>query len=218
MATVPAVRPVIVLSLVAAVLTACGGREDASDARADQVREAAEDAGLPDDVVDVLALAARGAGGTFQVTYPGTEGTAVVISQEPPDRRVDVVAGERIVRSQVVRGGVGYRCEPPADDPRGELACRRAQSALDVPGTFSEEALETFAEELAASQDDLELTVESRTIAETDATCLVAVPDTGRTETICVSDEGAQLLVDAAGERLEASAYATEVPEGTFDT
>ena len=212
-------RVVPLLSLVALAIGACGDDgASPSGTRADQVRSAAEEAGLPDDVIDVLVLAARGVGRTFQVTYPGSDGTAVVISQDPPDRRVDLVAGARIVRSQVVRGGVGYRCEPDEGDAGGELTCRRAQSALDVPGTFTEDALATFTEELAASQDHLELTVESRTIAGTEATCLVAAPDEGRVETICVSDEGAQLLVDAAGERLEASAYTSDVPEGTFDT
>jgi hypothetical protein len=216
------VDPLLVLLLV---LGACGGGGEASDDRGAQVRDAAEAAGLPDDVVDVLALAARGAGGTFQVTYPGEDGTSVVISQAPPDRRVDVIAGERILQSHVVRGGVAYRCAPPEDDPRGELVCRRSQSAIDAPGTFTDEALHTFTEELAASRDDLELSVEERTIAGVDVTCLVAAPAAGRrderdtdVESICVSDEGAQLLVDAAGERLEASAYATDVPEGTFDT
>ena len=203
--------------MLAVALGACGD-DGTSDARAEQVREAADEAGLPDDVADVLALAARGATGTFQVTYPGDEGSSVVVSQDPPNRRVDVVLGERIVRSQVVRGGVAYRCEPAEDGRDGELGCRRSQSALDAPGTFSPEALATFTEELGATADDIELTVEARTIAETDATCLVATPATGDPETLCVSDEGAQLLVDAAGERLEASAYATDVPAGTFDT
>jgi hypothetical protein len=204
---------------------ACGGDDGAGDRRADQVRDAAEEAGLPDDVVDVLVLAARGVGATFQVTYPGEEGTSVVISQDPPNRRVDVVAGERIVQSQVVRGGVGYRCAPPEDEPSGDLECRRSRGALDGPGSFTEEALDTFTEELAASSGDLELTVERRTIADADASCLVATPKAGPTdgtgpgvETICLSDEGAQLLVDAAGERLVASGYTTDVPEGTFAT
>jgi hypothetical protein len=218
-------RGPVVLLLIAA-LGACGDNDDgATDQRAGQVRDAAEEADLPDAVVDVLVLAARGAGGTFQVTYPGEDGTSVVISQAPPDRRVDVIAGERILQSQVIRGGVGYRCTPPEDDPRGELVCRRSQGAIDAPGAFTEEALQAFTDELAASRDDLELSVEERTIAGADATCLVATPATGPgdeqgtgVETICVSEEGAQLLVDAAGERLEASAYTTDVPQGTFDT
>ena len=36
--------------------------------------------------------------------------------------------------------------------------------------------------------------------------------------TICLSDEGAQLLVDTGGDRLAATSYTTKVPDGTFDT
>jgi hypothetical protein len=117
------------------------------------------------------------------------------------------------VESRVFRDGVGYRCAPPAGDSAGSLECKRSESGLDAPGTFTEESLQTFAEDLAKAGDDTPLTVEERTIADTDATCLVAGD-----ETICLSDEGAQLLVDANGDRLEASSYTTDVPDGTFDT
>jgi hypothetical protein len=159
----------------------------------------------------VLELAARGVDGTYQVTYPGDEGASIVISQAPPDRRIDVLAGERIVESRVFRDGVGYRCAPPPDDPGGSLACQRSEAALDAPGAFTDQALKAFAQDLADA--DEELKVEARTIADTDATCLVAGD-----ETICLSDEGAQLLVDANGDRLEATSYTTDLPDGTFDT
>ena len=82
-----------------------------ADDRADQVRDAAREAGLPDDVADVLATAARGATATFQVTYAGTEGARFVVSQEPPDHRVDVIAAGKIVESRVLRDGTAYRCD-----------------------------------------------------------------------------------------------------------
>ena len=207
----PPVRSGAVVLLL--LLTACSDDPSASDERADQIREVAEDADLPDDVVDVLELAARGADGTFQVTYPGDDGTSIVISQDPPDRRIDVVIGDRVVESRVVRGGIGYRCAPAQDDPDGSLDCTRSETGLEGPGAFTEEALRSFADDLAASREDVDLRVESRTIAETDATCLVAGD-----ETICVSDEGAQLLVDVGDDRLSASGYTTDVPDGTFDT
>lgn len=215
-------RALLLLLLVLA--GACGGDETAADTRADQVRAAASEAGLRADVVDVLVLAARGVEGTFQVTYPGEDGTSLVVSQAPPDRRVDVIAGARVAQSRVFRSGVGYSCTPPDDDPTGALDCERSEGALEAPGAFSADALDTFAADLAASIDEIDLTVETRTIADTQATCLVAVPKAGPTdgtgpgvETICLSAEGAQLLVDVAGERLVADAYATEVPEGTFE-
>ena len=194
-------------------LAACGDDPSASDARAEQIREAAEAAELPDDVVEALELAARGVDGTFQITYPGEDGASLVFSQAPPDQRIDVVTGDRVVESRVFRDGVGYQCAPPADDPVGALDCARSESGLDAPGAFTEEAIEAFADDLIEASRDTPLSVETRTIAETEATCLVAGPDT-----ICLSDEGAQLLLDTAGERLEATSYTTDVPEGTFET
>lgn len=206
-------------------LAACGGGGSAADTREDQVRTAAEEAGLPGEVADVLVLAARGIEGTFQVTYPGEDGTALVVSQAPPDRRLDVVAGERVIESRVFRDGVGYECRPPDDDPAAALVCRRAQGALQTPGAFTDEALDAFTSDLAGSRDDLDLTVETRTIAEVVGTCLVAAPKespadgTGPgVETICLSAEGGQLLVDAGGERLVAQTYTTQVPDGIFET
>jgi hypothetical protein len=208
-------RAVWLILLVA--VAGCGDDPSAADERADQLREVAAEAGLGDDVADVLALAARGIDGTFQVTYPGDDGTAIVVSQAPPDRRVDVVAGQRIVQSRVIRDDVGYHCAPPPDDATAPLECERRETTLDAPGTFTDEALRAFADDLAAS-DDVELRVEERTIADTHATCLVATSGGAPAETVCFSDEGAQLLFDTAGERVEAESYTTDVPEGTFDT
>lgn len=212
------------LVVVLLMLVACGDDGSVTAAREDQIRAAADDAGLPDDVTEVLVLAARGADGTFQVTYPGEDGAALVVSQAPPNRRIDVVTGERVVESRVFRDGIGYECRPPEGDPTGALDCTRAQGALQTPGAFTDAALDAFTADLADSLDDLDLAVESRTIAEVGATCLVATPKAGPTdgtgtgaETICLSEEGAQLLVDAVGERLVADAYTTEVPEGTFE-
>jgi hypothetical protein len=94
-----------------------------------------------------------------------------------------------------------------------------------VPGAFTEEALDAFTEQLAASVDAVELRVEERTIADTDATCLVSAPKAGTpldgsepaNDALCLSPEGAQLLLDAGGERLVADRYSTDVPAGTFD-
>jgi hypothetical protein len=216
------VRCALVVLLLA--LAACGDDGSVASTREDQIRAAADDAGLPDDVTDVLVLAARGTGGTFQVTYPGEGGTALVVSQAPPNRRIDVVTGERVAESRVFRDGVGYECTPPEDEPLGALVCTRTEGALQSPGAFTDEALDAFTADLADSSDDLDLSVETRTIADVEATCLVAVPKAGPTdgtgpgvETICLSEEGAQLLVDAVGERLVAEAYTADVPDGTFE-
>jgi hypothetical protein len=218
----------LVVAIGVAVVSVRGGDDGAELAtdRSRQVREAAADAGLDAEVADVLALAARGATATFQVSYPGTDGASLVVSQDPPNRRVDVLQAGLLVQSQVVRDSVGYRCQLPARGrPGDELECTRTGGAIESPGAFSEDALTTFTEELAASLDALDLTVEERTIAGVPASCLVTAPKAGTVldpdgpgvDTICLSDEGAQLLVDRGGERVVADDYSTTVPDGTFD-
>lgn len=223
-------RPILaaVAGTLLLLLGSCGGDDgDAvADDRADQVREAARAAGLGRDVADVLALAARGATATFQVTYEGAGGATITVSQEPPNRRVDARTEGSIVQSQVVRDGVGYTCElADGGQPGDPLDCRRTQGAIPAQGAFTDEALAAFTEELAGALDSLDLTVETRTIADVSATCLVSAPKAGTpidgetpgVDTLCLSDEGAQLLVDSAGERVVAASYSTEVPDGTFD-
>jgi hypothetical protein len=218
----------LVAAIGVAIVSVGGGDGEAELAadRARQVREAATDAGLDADVAEVLALAARGATATFQVSYPGTDGTSLVVSQDPPNRRVDVLQEGLLVQSQVVRDGVAYRCQlPPRGRPGDDLDCTRTSGAVESPGAFSQEALTTFTEELAASRDALELTVEERTIAGTRARCLVTAPKAGTpldpegpgVDTICLSDEGAQLLVDRGGERVVADDHSSTVPSGIFD-
>jgi hypothetical protein len=191
------------------------------------VRSAAEQAGLPRDVADLLALASRSDGATFQVAYAGTEGARLVVSQAPPDRRVDVLAGDVVVESRVLHDQVAYRCEADtsAGAKPGTLSCRRAAGALDAAGTFTDEALKTFTDQLASAKDTLSIKVDTRTIAGARARCLTSTPKAGTpidgtgpgTDVLCVSPEGAQLLVDRAGNRLVADHYSTKVPKGTFD-
>lgn len=221
-------RPLLLAAVtLGLVVAACGGDDDGVTAqREEQIRDAAREAGLAGDVADLLALAARGTTARFQVTYEGTGGAALVVSQDPPNHRVDVLTAGLVVESQVVRKGVAYRCQLPADGrPGDDLDCRRTDGALEVPGAFTDAALATFTDEMLASAGDFDLTVEERTVADVEATCLVAAPKAGTTltgsgpnvDTICLSGEGAQLLVDAGGQRVVATAYSTEVPEGTFD-
>lgn len=213
---------------MALALGSCGGEkaDDVTDERVEQVRQAALDAGLSEDVAGVLALAAKGATATFQITYAGADGAGITVSQEPPNRRVDALTAGLIVESQVVRDHVGYLCDLPDDGQPGDpLDCHRTQGAIPAQGTFTDEALDTFTEKLVGSVGAMDLTVEARTIADVEATCLISAPKAGTpideatpgVDTICLSAEGAQLLVDAGGERVVAATYSTNVPEGTFD-
>jgi hypothetical protein len=220
-----------VLALVAVTAACGGGGSSAGDRRAEQVRAAATKAGLPDDVADVLALASRGPTATFRISYPGTDGAALVVSQQAPDRRVDVLSHGQVVESRLARHGVAYRCDVDTSAKAGAkgsyaaLRCVRAAGDLPATGAFTTEALATFSKDLASSLDKLDLSVTHRTIAKTKATCLVSAPKPGTVltgndlsaDTLCVSAEGAQLLVDAKGQRLVADSYTTSVPKGTFD-
>lgn len=221
-------RRILVAAVTAGLaISGCGDdRDRIAQDRVEQIRAAAEQAGLDPDVIDALALAGRGTTATFQVSYAGTGGASVVLSQDPPNRRVDVLEAGLVVESQVVRDGVAYRCTLAAGARPGDrLACARTQGAVQAPGAFSEEALVAFGDALVSSAGDFDLRVERRVIADVDATCLVAAPVAGRpldgsgpgVDTICLSPQGAQLLVDVGGERLVADGYSRTVPAGTFD-
>lgn len=215
--------PLLALTLVAA----CGSdAPDVGEERAEQVRGAALDAGLSEAVADALALAARADSATYQVEYPGTEGARIIVSQSPPDRRVDVVQGDIVIESRVLRDGVAYRCVA-GDDPKdgSALTCTRAAGALDAPGTFTLQALEDFAAAIAAVKETVTVSVQRRNLAGVSATCIVSTAKAGTpldgtdpgTSELCLSAEGAQLLVDQGQDRLVADEYRTEVPDGTFE-
>jgi hypothetical protein len=203
-----------------------GGSPGAADERAAQVRDAALEAGLAEDVAEVLALAARGATATYQITYAGRDGRAVVVSQDPPHRRIDALEAGLIVESQVVVDGVTYRCRiPDGGRPGDALRCQRTSAAVPGTGAFTHAALQEFTDQLAASTDQVTTVVTNRTVAGEEARCLEATPrpetvpegTEATTDTICVNDDGVQLLVDLGGERLVADAYSREVPDGTFE-
>lgn len=201
---------------------ACGDDGDpVADQRADQLRTAAAEAGLGDEVADLLALAASSTGATFRVSYPGADESELVVSQRPPHRRIDSVESGVVIESRIVRGAVGYLCLPVEGE---QLVCTREAGAIGAPGTFTVDALEQLTVALGEATEAYELRVEERTMVGTTARCLVAelrdgaeAPERGALGTLCLSPEGAQLLVDTSGERLEASDYTTDVPSGAFD-
>lgn len=233
-------------ALLAALLAACGGdgvdeATEAGERRAEQARQAALDAGLDEDVAEFLALAARGDTATYRVRYPGpADGTELVVTSRPPDRRVDVVAEGVTTEVRLVTGGQAFECVPAtgADSGRGadaadsgekpeeraaELRCERTDALATPPGVFSERALEELASALAERADDYTFAVEDAPVAGVKARCLLTrlrdgreSPELGEQGTLCVSPEGAMLLVDQGTDRLEATAYDTEVDQAVF--
>lgn len=204
-------------------LAACADGTDPGDGRADQVRAAAIDAGLDGDVADFLALASRGATATYQATYPGpAPDSSIVVANRPPDRRIDIVVGDVVTEVRIVLDGEAFRCGRNADAQRIE-ACERTDAFIEAPGLFDDAALDRLTGSLVARSEDFTFRIETMPTAGVEATCLVTEiragrgrPDLGDRGTICVSDEGALLRVDQADESLEATDYATKIPDNTF--
>ena len=207
---------------------ACGGDDDeiasTGDERARQAGDAAVDAGLEEEVADFLGLLARGETATYRVRFPGpSEGTELEITSRPPDRRVEITAGGRTVEVRLVTGGEAFACRPSSEED-GELACERTDTLVEPPGVFRAGALDELRTSLAARTEDYTFAIESQTVAGTDAECLVTrlrrgreAPERGASGTICASPEGAVLLVDQAGERVEATEYTADVAADAFE-
>lgn len=217
-------RAAPLLLFVAAAVAACGDGSDPGDERAEQARTAAEEAGLDDDVVDFLALAARGSTATYQVTFPGTTpGTSLVVANRPPDRRVDVLDGEDVVEVRLTLDGEAYRCTKEDGAERIDT-CERTDAFVEPPGLFQPAALDRLTTSLRDRREDFAFSIRDAEVAGADARCLVTEvragrerPELGDRGEICVSPEGALLRVEQAGESLEATEYTTDVPDGTFE-
>lgn len=226
-------RWALLLAALLVAVSACGDDHDeiaaTSDQRADQARAAALDAGLDADVADFLALLARGDTATYEVRFPGpAEGTELVVVSRPPDRRVDLVSEGTATEVRLVTDGQAYTCTPAdadadADADAEELTCDRTDALVDPPGVFRAEALADLGEALAERADDYTFDIEVLPVAGIEARCLVTrlrsgreAAELGASGTICASDEGAVVLVDQGGERLEALDYSTAVADGAF--
>lgn len=208
------------------VASACGDDADevaaTGDERADQARAAALEAGLEDDVADFLALLARGDTATYEVRFPGpTEGTELVVTSRPPDRRVELLSEGATTEVRLVTDGQAYTCTPTEEED--ELTCDRTDALVDPPGVFRAEALDGLSEALADQVDDYTFEIEVLPVAGIEARCLVTrlrsgreAPGLGASGTICASDEGAVVLVDQGGDRLEALDYSNQVRADAF--
>lgn len=220
-------RPATVAWCLLAALLLVGGAacgdddDDTGDQRAGQARDAAIGAGLDDDVADFLGLLARGDTATYRVRFPGpVDGSELVIANRPPDRRVEVRSAGEVTELRLVTGGQAFECTPTEDDG---FSCRRTDALVEPPGVFRDDAVERLGDALASRAEDYTFDVEEREVADTPATCLVTRLRAGRESaergasgTICASAQGAVLLVDQSGQRLEALEYGTDVDDEVF--
>ena len=216
-------RGLLLLAAATLLGASCGSDDDPGDQRAAQAREAASDAGLDDEVADFLALAGRGPVATYQVTYPGPEpGTSLVVANDPPDRRIDLVEDDVVVEVRLVLDGEAFECAREGDSE--EMGrCVRTDAVVEPPGLFDEAALEELTSALGDRREDFTFQIATRPIAGVEARCLLTEirrgrerPELGERGELCVSPEGALLRIDQGEESLEATDYTTEIPDNTF--
>lgn len=201
---VPGCLPAIGVAMALA-LGACAGDQpptaaELADRRAGQAIAAAAEAGLPDDVQELLGTAARAPAASFSATYrAGAD--RVVVHQRPPRRRVDVVVGG-VAREAVVSDAAGeVRCERP---PGASWTCGPVPEGdqgggLLGFGAFSPELVARTVEALEDAGGAFRLEVVERRLAGVEATCLHSVPVVASGAApawLCVAPDGVPLLVD----------------------
>jgi len=170
----------------------------------------AHQAGLSPDVQDFLALYASAAGKRFSVTYEkSAAGSTIVLVQDPPLRRVDVVTPP-VTRSVFVTRQGSFDCA--LDNQK--WTCRQSQDQQAQPGLLAPADITRTAAELKAARTNYDFKIVDKKVAKTDARCLVTTPKAGvggAGSTLCLSPEGAVLSVEGAGNPLTAAAYTTDV-------
>jgi len=204
------------VGLVGLIASGCSkGEKSAADKTADervkQARDVARKAGLEPQVQDFLALYASAAGSSFSVNYEPSNGSTVVLIQDPPQRRVDVVAPP-VTRSVFVTKTGTYDCSLQNQ----QWACQQSTEQQAAPGLLAPEDITRTAAELTSARTNYTFKIENRTIAKTTARCLLTTPKPGVAgpgSTLCLSPEGAVLLVEGTGNPLKAAEYSTKVDE-----
>jgi hypothetical protein len=211
------VRWVRVLAVVLALTAvACGQHESPAQKtaheRENQAREVASEAGLSAPVQEFLALYATAANNSFAVTYGASAaGTSVVLLQDPPLRRVDVVSPP-VTRSVFVTRQGTYECA--LQDQK--WTCQQSQQQEGAPGLLAPADIDRTVAELKAARTNYTFSVTNKKVAGTDTKCLVTTPKKGVAgggSTLCLSSRGAVLLVEGAGNPLRAVKYSTSVDD-----
>ena len=213
---------VIVLVLTVAALSGCGG---SGPSKAEQGRSIAEQAGLPKDVADFFALAAKGTQASYRVSLDTTDAKGaklqVTTTHRPPDVRVDSFHADGTIDATLSVHGQRYECTRANDQWQcGDLG-PSSSSSDDVFGASAVSlAIDRFRQRAA----DYDFRVDHRTIANVDATCLVTArkpghdqdPSLGASATLCLSAEGAVLRAETGTGTLSASSYTTDIPADAF--
>ncbi len=211
-----------------ALLAGCGGSggglaskaREAGRQRARQASEAAREAGLPEEVADLIGDAAGAVGQTFTVTYETGEGGRATLAQAPPRRRFDLSLPGGATRATLVNEDGSFACEQRA----GTWTCLPSKDPPPDVGSFAATDLERTISSLSASRATFDVRIERRQVAGVDARCLVterkasaaADPALGERGVLCIAPSGAVVVLDQPGQALAALAYRDDADEATF--
>jgi hypothetical protein len=211
------------LLIVLAAAAACGGN---SQTKADQGRSIAEQAGLPKEVTDFFALAASGTTATYRSTIETTDANGkplqVTTTQRPPDRRFDTFHADGTIDSTISVGGRSYQCAMAANHwDCGELA-RKPSTDSEV---FGPTAVQGAIDGFRSRANDYDFRVDDQKLAGVAARCLTTTrkagheqdPSLGASARLCVSPEGAIVLVEVPSGSVAATEYTTSIPSNAFD-
>jgi hypothetical protein len=211
------------LVVVLVVAAGCGGHRPT---KADQGRSIAEAAGLSKDVSDFFALATSGTNATYRSTIETTDTSGkplqVTTTQRPPDIRFDAFHADGTIDSTISVGGRSYQCTMAANHwDCGELS-RPASTASEV---FGPTAVQAAIDGFRSRANDYDFRVEAQNLAAVAARCLITTrkpgheqdPTLGASARLCVSPEGAIVLVEVPSGSITATAYTTTIPADAFD-
>lgn len=201
----------------------CGG---GGTTRAAQNRSVAEQAGLPNDVADLFALAAKSSDATYRVSVNTTDATGkpvqITTSQRPPDRRVDVFNADGTVDASIATKDGAFQCTQTNNQWQcGQLGSHASADS----GVLATDTVRQAADRFRQRAADYDFRVEQRSVANANATCLVTNrkpghdqdPTLGASATLCLSAEGVPLLVQTPTGSVTAVEYSTTVPDNAFD-
>ncbi len=218
--------------LLAAGAAGCGDDEpSATERRADQVADAATDAGLARRGRRAAARprprasTAPTARPTTSPAPPAARRQHVTVTQRPPDRRLDITRDDGSADATIAEDGANHQCTKPAGDG-GEWSCELLSEDAAAPsGLFDADAVGNLTTALTAGAADYVFTVEDRELVGVDARCLVTrraidAPDDpalGAEADAVPVGRGARLLTEVPSGTLRATAYETSVADDAFD-
>src|SRR2546423_745101 len=107
-----------------------------------------------------------------------------------------------------------YRRAKTVRVPSGPWSGPWVLSSCSLPWRLAPADITRTAAELKAARTNYAFKVTDKKVARTDSRCLVTTPRPGvggAGSTLCLSDEGAVLLVEGAGNPLRAERYSTSV-------